>query len=109
MRRFIQLFAVSFNMNRSIVLLITSICIACSGLNKEKIIALYNDKSGFKIKTSIPDEWVDYTNVRRLTDENLLFKTVKGTKDTSSWVVLDIYEYKALDAKQLNVDSILNW
>lgn len=70
---------------------------------------LYNDSSGFCIKAQIPEGWLDNKEILSFLDENFIFQNVKSTKDGSSWMVLQIYEYKSEAPGQFNVDSLLPW
>jgi len=92
--------------------ILISILITIAGCQERKentVTELYNDKSGFSIRAQLPNGWLDYKEVPGFLDENFIFQNIKGTKDTSSWIVLRVYEFKLMQPNQFNIDSILNW
>ena len=92
--------------------ILISILITIAGCQERKentVTELYNDKSGFSIRAQLPNGWLDYKEVPGFLDENFIFQNIKGTKDTSSWIVLRVYEFKLMQPNQFNIDSILSW
>jgi hypothetical protein len=96
-------------MKKSILISILITMAGCNGLKESAATELYNDKSGLYIKARIPEEWLDYKDVHTFLDEDFIFQNIKGAKDTSSWMVLRIYEFKSAEPNRFNIDSMLTW
>lgn len=96
-------------MKKSILISILIAIAGCIARKENTATELYNDKSGFCIRAQLPDEWLDYKGGHAFLDENFIFQNIKGAKDTSSWMVLRVYEFKSIAQNRFNIDSILNW
>jgi len=96
-------------MKKSILISILIAMASCKGRKDGAATELYNDKSGFCIKAQLPEEWSDYKDVHTFLDEDFIFQNIKGAKDTSSWMVLRVYEFKSVEPNRFNIDSMLSW
>ncbi|MEV4886799.1 hypothetical protein MRBLMN1_005376 [Chitinophaga ginsengisegetis] len=96
-------------MKKSILISILIPIAGCTGQKEKVARELFNDKSGFCIKAQLPEEWSDYKGIRAFLDEDFIFQNIKGAKDTLSWIVLRVYEFKSVEQSRFNIDSILNW
>lgn len=96
-------------MKKSILISILIAIAGCIGQKEKAATELYNDKLGFCIRAQLPEEWSNYKGVHTFLDENFIFQNIKGSKDTSSWMVLRVYEFKSVEPNRFNIDSILNW
>ncbi|MFX1706516.1 hypothetical protein PV783_21285 [Chitinophaga sp. CC14] len=96
-------------MKKSILISILIAIAGCVERKEKAATELYNDKSVFCIRAQLPEAWSDYKGIRAFLDEDFIFQNIKGAKDTSSWMVLRVYEFKSVEQSRLNIDSILSW